>query len=394
MIPISQAPISGNDILQTLYADVITKTNGFRVLEDSLSEYLNCKNIILTSSGSVALYNLLRAYNLKKEDEIIMPAYFCENIPRLVHSMGLKVKFADIEPHTYNIDPNNLNEIITKNTKVVIAVHMFGYPCQISDIVEISHDSGALVIEDCAQAMGAKYDNLNVGTIGDSGFFSMGMGKPLTTINGGIIISSDKNIINTVNKYTSEFKKCNLIDNIKLFSYMLGYNIANSRHLYSLIHKLRKTNSKVGFVGIQELMYSYTNLQSILGTHQLSKLDSFNKIRIVNANYLMDKLVDDTLHFPQYPNNSNPIFLRLPVSIENVKPNEINNLIKIFEHAGIEVSKYMDVSLPQLFNKKSNECPISETITKKTLTLPTHPNVTKKDLDKIIQIMTEWRSPL
>ena len=217
MIPISQAPISFTEVLRALYADLMNNSNGFSILQQSLSKYLNCKNIILTNSGSTALYSLLRAYKLKTDDEVISPAYLCENVPKLIKDMGFKIKFVDIEPFTYNMDPKDLTKKITNNTKVVIAVHMFGYPCSIEDITEIAHDHGALVIEDAAQAMGAEYKGETIGTFGDSGFFSMGMGKPITTITGGAICTKDEKIVKNsdiLNLEQGEFY-CNLVEGQK-----------------------------------------------------------------------------------------------------------------------------------------------------------------------------------
>ena len=390
MIPISQAPISFTEVMRTLYADLMNSSSAFQILQQSLSNYLNCKNIILMTSGSTALYSLLRAYNIKTGDEIIIPAYLCENVPRLIEAMGFKIKFVDVEPFTYNMDPKDLSEKITDNTKVVIAVHMFGYPCQIEDIVEIAHDHSALVIEDAAQALGAEYNGEKTGTFGDSGFFSMGVGKPITTINRGAICTNDQKVVKEINKLAAGFKSYGTMHQINILLYMAGYAFANSRIFYTSIYKLvRRTNSN-SCVDVQELMYKYTNLQSILGAYQLSKLDSFNKTRAENANYLMRNLENNNIRFPHAPKHAKPIFLRLPICIEDIKREDKNELVDMFKRSGIEISTYMAISLPQLFNRGSNECPVSRRIASETITVPTHPNVTKRDLDLIIELMDNW----
>ena len=200
MIPVSQAPILLREVLRTVYAGLFNNKSAHPILQQSLSKYLNCKNIILVNSGSTALYSLLRAYKLKNGDEVIVPAYICENVPQLIEAMGFKVKYVDVEPFTYNMDPNDLYKKISNSTKVVIAVHMFGYPCQIEDIIKITHDYGAIVIEDAAQAMGAEYEKIKCGTFGDAGFFSMGVGKSITTINGGAICTKDENVMMEIRK--------------------------------------------------------------------------------------------------------------------------------------------------------------------------------------------------
>lgn len=392
MIPISQAPISISEIIQSICADLLDKSNGIYEFKKSLSEYLNCENIFLVNSGSSALYFLLKSYDLKNDDEVILPAYLCENVPKLLFSMGLKIKFVDIEPFTYNMDPDDLNEKISRKTKAVLAVHMFGFPCRIKEISEISHDAGATVIEDAAQAMGAEYDNQKVGTIGNSGFFSLGVGKVITTINGGVICTNDNEITETVSKYVAEFKKDNLSNQAKFIFNLVGYNLANSPKVYSLIYKkIRHERSRCDTIELKNFMYKYSNIQSNLGMFQLNKIDIFNKKRFDNANYLMKNIEKDGISFPRASVNTKPIFLRLPMIIKNIEYKERDALIKKFENAGLETSKYMNISLPQLFNETTKECPISEKITRETITLPTHPNVLKSDLDLMIKVMKESR---
>jgi len=398
MIPISQAPIYPQEILKTTSEYFKTSANSknnstaYAKFRDEISNYLNCKYVNLTCSGFSGLYTIMRAYGLKKGDEVIVPAYTCKDVLRLVTTMGLKLKLVDIEPYTYNMDPDDLNKEISNKTRVVIATHMFGYPCSIDKITEISHDHGAVVIEDSCQSMGAEYKEKKVGTYGDAGLFSLNMGKPITTIHGGIVCTDDRELSNKISVINDTFKKYGLMHQIKTFAYMFGYSLCNVNAFYSLVYSLMgnknlgETNS-ISYSELGDLMYKYTEFQASLGVKQLSKLDTYNNARIKNASYLMKNLDREGLFFPEVSKKMKPIYSRFPIYFENISRDNCNKLINSFVNSGIEVTPYLPESLPHLYNEKSSDFPISEQMTNKTLTLPTHPNMDKKDLDKIVEIL-------
>jgi len=124
----------------------------------------------------------------------------CPTVSDLLIDSGYKLNFVDVEKDTYNMCPGELNEKISRKTKAVIAAHMFGNPCKMKDINEIAHKYGSIVIEDSAQTIGAEYGGRLVGTLGDAGFFSLGRGKPISTMGGGIIAIKDKEIYNKSKK--------------------------------------------------------------------------------------------------------------------------------------------------------------------------------------------------
>jgi len=403
MIPISQAPIYTQEILKATSAYIKTSaysgnnSSAYETFRDEISNYLNCKYVNLTCSGFSGLYTLLKAYDLKKDDEVIVPAYTCRDVLRLVITMGLKLKLVDIEPYTYNMDPESLNKEISNKTKVVIATHMFGYPCTIDEITEISRDHGARVIEDACQAMGAEYEGKKVGTYGDSGLFSLNMGKPITTIHGGIVCTDDRELSNRLSAINGAFKKYGVKHQIKTFGYMVGYSLCNVNAFYSLMYSLMgnknlgETNS-ISYSELGDLMYKYTEFQASLGVKQLSKLDAYNNARIKNASYLMENLDREGLFFPEVSEQLKPTYSRFPVYFENISREKRDKLINSFISSGIEVTPYLPDSLPNLYNEKSSDFPIAEQMTNKTLTVPTHPNMNRKDLDKIVEILNHRAS--
>ncbi len=395
MISISQAPIYPQEILKTASSYLTNNSMSCATFRNEISNYLNCKSVTLTSSGFSGLYTILKACDLEKGDEVIVPAYTCEDIPRLVNEMGFKLKFVDIKPHTYNMDPDQLCEKISSNTKVVVAAHMFGYPCSIEEITEISHEYGALVIEDACQSIGSELKGKKVGTFGDAGLFSLNMGKPITTIHGGIVCTNDRELSYKISAICDTFKKYGMTHQIKTFAYMVGYSLCNVNFFYSLVYRimgnknLGETHSTT-YSEIQGLTYKYTEFQAILGLQQLSKLDAYNNVKIKNASYLMNNLDRNGLLFPEVTENMKPTFSRLPVYFENIDRENRRKLINDFVRSGIEVTPYIERSLPYLFNEKSSDHPIAEKMANQTLTIPTHPNMNKRDLDKISDLLNHW----
>lgn len=380
MIPPVIVPVTFKEIISAVKDGVIAN-NKIKEFEHEISRYNNCNNAILTYSGRTALYALLKAYGLKKDDEIIMPAYMCGTVSQMLLDMGFKLNFVDVNPNTYNIDIDELNERISKNTKVILAVHMFGIPCDMHPIMNLAEDNNAVVIEDAAQAMGAEYQGQKVGTIAESGFFSFGRGKPITAMGGGAIVTNDGNIAEKCRTIVDEFKvfPSNILTFIKLF----GYSSLRNQAIYSSVNKSARSEKFRPNIGLDSIKCGFTPLQASVGISQLHTLDEFNHKRQKNAEILTKKLgylAGVTL--PKILNNSNPIFLRFPISVNNA--NVRNRMMDLLEKHGIETSVVYPIPLPCLCKITQINYPKSEEITKKLITLPIHPLVNKKNLETMI----------
>jgi perosamine synthetase len=149
--------------------------------------FLYNKECVSVGSGTDALHLAYLLAGLKKGDEVIAPVFTCTatNIPLLY--IGVKIKFADVNPSTMNIDIDSVKKLITKNTKAIICVHYGGIPCEMDALLEISKKYNLKIIEDAAQGLGATYNNKNIGTIGDYGAYSFQAIKHITTGDGGLL---------------------------------------------------------------------------------------------------------------------------------------------------------------------------------------------------------------
>jgi len=178
--------------------------------QNSLAEFIGVENLLCLSSARIGLYLLLKACNFNSSDEVILPAYNFFVIPFIVKLLELKAVFVDINPLTYNIDVNLIEERITSRTRMVIVPHMCGCPAPMQDIMNLASKYNIMVVEDCTHALGAEYNGRQAGSFGDAGIFSFGMGKMLFCYGGGAIVVKDNSLFNRVKRLYSDLSISNL----------------------------------------------------------------------------------------------------------------------------------------------------------------------------------------
>jgi len=146
---------------------------------------------IAASYGRMAFYYILKALDLPRGSEIVVPALTFWVVPELARVAGLKVVFADVNPSTFTMDPAAFERAVTPATRAVVPTHLYGLPCDMDRIVDIAARHNIAVVEDCAHALGAAFNGRQVGTIGDAGFFSFQTLKPLNCYGGGLALVKD-----------------------------------------------------------------------------------------------------------------------------------------------------------------------------------------------------------
>ncbi len=209
--------------------------------ERRFAKWLGIKHAIAVSNGTVALHLALLALNIKQGDEIIVPDLTFASPANMVILTGAKPVFVDVSREYWCIDPRDLKRNITSRTKAIIVVHLYGHPADMDEILEIAHENNLYVIEDSAEAHGAEYKGRKVGSIGDIGTFSFYGNKVITTGEGGMIVTNNKNIAEKIRLMRDHGMKP------RYWHIVLGFN------------------------------YRMTNLQAAIGLAQLSKIDRLIK---------------------------------------------------------------------------------------------------------------------
>lgn len=160
--------------------------------EDKFASYFGRKYGVSVSSGTAALEVALGAIGLKPGDEVIMPTFTIMSCAVAVVSYGAIPVFVDAEPDTWNMDVSQIEKKITKKTKAIMAVHIYGHPCDMGKIMQIAKRKGLIVIEDAAEAIGAEYKDRKCGSFGDISCFSFYANKIITTGEGGMVITNKR----------------------------------------------------------------------------------------------------------------------------------------------------------------------------------------------------------
>lgn len=180
---------------------VTTKPNGLiEEIEGMLERYLGANYVIFMPSGTTAITAVLQALLPPNKDEVILPSFVCKNVPFAVQAAGKNLIFAEAKWDTFNLDEDDIKEKIAERTGAVVAVHLFGTPCNIEGIKAIAKEKGVLLIEDAAQAFGASYEGEKTSTIGDVGILSFN-NKVIDACGGGAVVTNSKEIYEKVKNY-------------------------------------------------------------------------------------------------------------------------------------------------------------------------------------------------
>lgn len=166
--------------------------------ERAVADYLGCAFARATTSGRDAIELAVDAVGARKGDQVIVPAYTLGELLPLLQAKGIELVPADVEPDTFNLDPNHVASRITPRTRAILATHLLGAPCDIEAICAAARQHGVAVIEDCAHAFGASVSGRKVGTFGDAGIFSLEVNKAVPTYGGGVIVTNDPKIAEAV----------------------------------------------------------------------------------------------------------------------------------------------------------------------------------------------------
>jgi perosamine synthetase len=221
--------------------------------ESKMRGLLGAKHVVAVSSGTAALHSVLLALRIKKGDEVILPSFTFVATANVVLACGARPVFVDIKAD-YNIDPALLGKAITKRTKVVIPVHLYGYPADMDEIREVASAHSIYVMEDAAESLGAEYKGKQTGTLSDAGCFSMYATKVATSGEGGAISTNNDE----------------LADKLKLISNHGMVHGYDSRHL--------------GF------NYRLPEFAAAIASVQIDRLGGFLKTRARNVAFLQERI--------------------------------------------------------------------------------------------------------
>ncbi|MBI2085896.1 DegT/DnrJ/EryC1/StrS family aminotransferase [Candidatus Daviesbacteria bacterium] len=361
LIPIAKPIIDQKEIdevVSVLKSGELSSGKWVEKFEDEFAKFIKVKYAVAVSSGTTALYLALLALGIEKGDEVITtPFTFIASSNAILYT-GAKPVFVDIDPKTFNIDPDKIEQNLTFRTKAILPVHLYGLPADMKKILQIAKKHHLFVLEDAAQAHGAKIDNRLVGSFGDLAAFSFYPTKNMTTGEGGMITTNDEILA----------KKLKMLRN----------------------HGMEKRyyHDSLGF------NFRMTNMAAAIGIHQLKKLNKFNKNRAENAQFLTEHLSTvDGIQTPFIPPGFTHVFHQYTVLIKKDNRNKLAEYLNkngvstsIYYPIPVHKQKFMLPMYPNLHLKNA------ETVASEVLSLPVHPAVKKGDLARIANLIRKYFS--
>ena len=278
-IPYGRQSIDDADIeavVKVLKSDYLTTGPAVAAFEKKVADYVGAKYAVAVSNGTAALHVACLATGIGEGDEVITtPITFAASANCVLYCGGTPV-FADIDPDTYNISPEELEKKITSRTKAIIPVHYTGQPCDMDAILEIAHKHNLLVVEDGAHALGAAYKGKKIGSIADMTCFSFHPVKPVTTGEGGMIVTDNEELYRRLVLYRSHGITR---DKDMMQQYEEQLQQSSNPALQEAADMLRGDVIDPGGWYYQqlELGYNYriTDISCALGASQMDKLDHF-----------------------------------------------------------------------------------------------------------------------
>jgi len=353
--------------------------------------------------GRVALHALLRALNVGRSDEVILPGYTCVMNVNPIKYVGAKPVYVDIEPDTFNMNPNLLEEKITNKTKVIIAQHTYGYPCEMDTIMKIANNSGISVIEDCCLALGSKYKGKMVGTFGLAGYFSSQWNKPYTTGIGGMAITSDRELAERIetlikNDICRPSSREVFMLQMQLMLYRLFIYPRTTAIAQGLFRYLTKKGAVVGSSSMREFgpvqpddfFKGISIMQARSGIRQLSRIE-----KNIAHRRKMAQLYDELLAAKGFKSSKDgrnwveTVLVRYPVRIKE-KQKALAHAAK----AGIELGSWFESPLHPIetplasYDYKLGMCPEAEKAAREVVNLPLHRRVNEKTAVKTVEFIT------
>lgn len=353
MIPIAR-PLIGKEekesVLRVLDSGCLAQGPEVAAFEKEFSEFCGASFATASTSGTTALQLAMLALGIGEGDEVITtPFSFIASANSILYT-GAKPVFCDIDPVTFNIDPNEIEKYITAKTKAILPVHLYGHPADMDAIMEIAKRHKLLVIEDACQAHGAMCKGKTVGSIGDAAAFSFYPTKNMATGEGGMATFKDKAAYERALMIRAHGMK------VRYYHEILGYN------------------------------FRMTDIAAAIGREQLKKLSGFNAKRKANAEYLLAVITNPKVVLPTVLAGCEHVWHQFTVRV----PDRDKAVEKLTEMGiGTGVHYPVCINEQEYYTKdlgyRSTNTPVAVKAAREVVSLPVHPSLTEDELTEIVK---------
>ena len=362
MIPVNEPLFIGREkelLCQCIDTSWISSEGPFvKEFEEQFSSYIGTRYGIAVANGTAALEVAVGATGLKPGDEVILPTFTIISCAMAVLRYGGIPVFVDSEPETWNMDIGQIESKITKRTKAIMPVHIYGHPVDMDPIIELADKYDLYIIEDAAEVHGAEYKGRRVGGLGHVGCFSFYANKIITTGEGGMVVTNDEELAK------------------------------RAKGLRNLCFKKsqRYHHDELGF------NYRMTNLQAALGVAQLENIERFIEIKRENAAYYTELLSDiETLQLPVEKEWAKNVYWMYAIVLDESTGMDADVFALKLREYGIATRPFFyPMHLQPVIKDKykkieGQDFSVSEYISRQGLYLPSGLTLKKDDIEYIVQ---------
>jgi len=355
-VPIAQ-PVTGEEECRAaervIMSGMLAQGPVVTEFEKQFAGYCGTKHAIAVNNGTAALHAALHAAGIGPGDEVIVPSFSFIASATCVNMCGATPIFVDVNEKTFTISPEEIELAITRRTKAVIGVHLFGQPFDLSPVMRICKEEGIALIEDAAQAHGALYRGRRVGSFGSAGCFSFYPTMNMTTGEGGMVTTDDDELAARVRVFINHGQ------DRKYHHTSLGYD------------------------------YRMTDVAAAIGLVQLGRLDGFNIMRNYNARFFDNHIRSPGIETPFVQPDVYHVFHQYVVKVTGEFPLERSALMELLasKEIGSAIHYPTPIHRQPLYESIYNEaiCPVSGRLAGQVLSLPVHPLVVDDQIEFICE---------
>ena len=370
------------------------------------AQWLGTTHVFGAASGRSAFQLALESLGLEKGVEVIFPVFTFPVIPMVAQMLGYKPVFCEVDPITFNSGPEHIEAKITDKTGAVLATHLFGQPCPIREIVELTQSRNIKLLEDCAHACGVRVDGQQVGTFGDIGVFSFAEGKNMPCFGGGAIATTDDEIARRAGEVLEQAEMPEpdvirknavtiwlkwLLTRPAIFGMtaypalrlklMMGQPLMDSAVGDELLEEFGRSNPRVSRM---------SNLQAAVGLLQLKHIDAFNAGARRNAQVLTEKLGQvPGLKAPD-ATEGNHIYVYYPLTVDQDKRDDLRNFL-LKNGIDTKTSDMADcTALKQFHDPGAGDRPADAPREASILEICVYPVIKQDEMRRIAAVIREW----
>lgn len=375
----SGVPIKVSDII----AGISATFAGEKVVEafnNEVCQMFGMRHSRTVSSGRAGLSLIFRALHKQHPDrsEVLIPAFTSFSVASAVVNAGMKIALYDIDPATLSPICSSLSKAITDKTLCIVVCHLFGYPADMDAILKVAHERNIPVIDDAAQAMGARYKGKQLGTFGIAGLFSLSRGKNITAVDGGVIVTNDDALAQEMSAFVIE--KVGIKDQIILMIKAIVLSFLLHPRCYWLPRSIASLNIGVSVFDPHFMLQQFTAFQAGIARLMLSRLDRINSERRKIAERLTQLFAGRPgVDFPNMIAGGEPVYLRFPVIASRVKETPELGVVRSYP---VPIQQIQGI---KAFLSTNQNFPGASLLAERTLTLPTQCYVTDEDCEQTLK---------